>query len=341
MYTIYDYLKYYKDYSLKDLKWNKMDNLFLACLSYMPLKSFGFKTYGEVVSDLLKIKNVDTKDLMVPKSLELIQIVKESKRYNNIKFFNFISRVDSKTQFGAFTVVLDNIRVISFRGTDASIIGWLENFRIAYSYPTYTQSLAINYLRENINFFDKNVYVIGHSKGGNLALVSAMELSNFKFNKIKEVINFDGPGLRFTEYKSNKFNRLKTKLINIVPTGSYIGTLLYNENYNVVKSNTYAIGEHYPTSWNMFGIEFIKGTLSKTSVNLIKRTTVNIKDLDNNKIKDIFESAFKVFDKRETKNMKITLGDIVSLIKTMSKMDLELSSYITTILKTMIVLSRE
>ena len=30
MFTINDYLKYYKDYDLKEVPWNNMDNLFLS-----------------------------------------------------------------------------------------------------------------------------------------------------------------------------------------------------------------------------------------------------------------------------------------------------------------------
>ena len=71
MYTIYDYLKYYKDYSLKDLKWNAMDNLFLAIIVYMPLKSFDYKDYPTVMKEILKSDVKDVKDAMVPKTLEL------------------------------------------------------------------------------------------------------------------------------------------------------------------------------------------------------------------------------------------------------------------------------
>ena len=340
MYTIYDYLKFYKNCSLKELKWNKMDNLFLACLVYMPHKSFEFKTYDELMLELAKKKHVNTIDLMIPRVIELIEIVKDAKRYKNMKIKNFINQVDSKTQFGALTAIIDNIKVISFRGTDGSVIGWLENFRIGYMYPTYTQTLAIDYLKKNIGFFDNNVYVIGHSKGGHLSMVSSMELSNFKFKKIKEVINLDGPGLIYDKYNSFKFDRLKTKLTNIIPTGSYVGTLLYNENYTVVKTNTKGILEHFPTSWCIFGTVFIKGALSKKSVNLIQKTTVNIKNINYEKTKEIFETAFQVFNKRETSDLKLNLHDIVNLIKTVKKCDSELINYIVTIIKTMISLSK-
>ena len=341
MYTIYDYLKFYKDYSLKDLKWNMMDNLFIAILSYMPVENFSYMSYSNLVDKILSVADYDKKDLMIPKVIELIDIVKDSKRYKNMQFTNFINRVDSSTQFGAITVNIGNIKVISFKGSDGSVVGWLENFRICYEYPTFTQKLAINYLNENIGLFDKNIYVTGHSKGGNLALVSAMELSDFKYNKIKNIINFDGPGVRYNEFITPKFKRFKGELINIVPSGSYIGTLLFNKEYTVIKSNSHAINEHYPTSWNIFGCEFINSYLSKLSVGLIKMSSVNVKDLDYDKVKEIFENAFKVFNKRETSHLKISLKDIIDIVKSVNQLDPELSKYISTIITTMIKLSKE
>ena len=339
MYTIFDYLKYYKDYDLSELNWNIMDDLLLSILVYMPLKSFNFKRFVTVIKEILELDKNNYKDLMSPRVFEVVDIIKNSKRYHNMKFYNFVNILDSKTQFGAMTIKLYGIKSISFRGTDQYVIGWLENFRIAYEYPTYTQNLAINYLNNNISIFDNTVYVGGHSKGGNLALVSSMELSKLKLSSIKKIYNFDGPGLRYNEYISDKYLKVKDRLVNIVPTGSYIGTLLYNENYQVVKSNAHAFNEHFPTSWNIFGITFVKGTLSKLSVNLIKRTTINMQTFDEEKIKQIFETAFKIFDKRETDKLKIGLKDIVNLIKTMDKMEPELSKYLGSVITTMIKLS--
>lgn len=40
MYTIYDYLKYYKNTSLYEVKWNSLDSLMCAILVYLPVSSF-------------------------------------------------------------------------------------------------------------------------------------------------------------------------------------------------------------------------------------------------------------------------------------------------------------
>lgn len=342
MYTINDYIKYYKDYTIKDLKWNMMDNLLMSILVYMPINSFECKIFEEVINSILKIKKVSPDyDLMVPKVIEIANLLKDSIRYKDLKFRNFKNQVNKKAQFGAVTCTLYNIKVISFRGTDSSVIGWLENYRLAYSYPTYTHTLAINYLKENIKFFDNNVIVLGHSKGGNLALVSAMEMNNFKFNKISQVINFDGPGLRKDEYLSYKYNRVSSKLLNIIPTGSYVGSLLYNNNYKVVQSNEHAVNVHYPTSWCIFGICFVEGELSKLSKELLTRSTVNMDNIDREKFAEICENAFEIFKDKETSKMKIGVNDVSNLLKTIHKMDPELSKYIGSIFANILSIAKK
>ena len=339
MYTIYDYLNYYKDESFENLPWNMMDNLLCSILSYVPLKSFNKLKFNEFINNI-KEKPIKETDLMRPMVLKVIDIIKNSKRYKDMVLENFINMRDESTQFGAMTIKINDIKIISFKGTDGSVIGWLENFRLIYTYPTNTHKLAIDYVKNNITVLDNEVYIIGHSKGGNLAMVSAMEQTISKFSKIKQVINYDGPGFRKCEFESDKYKKLLPKLINIIPTGSYIGTILYNKNYHVVTSSSYAINEHYPTSWNIFGTKFVTGKLSIGSKEIIKRTTIEMSKLDENKIKEIIENVFKVFEDRISEKGKVSMKELIEVLKSMHNMDKELSSYITIILKTMMSISK-
>ena len=338
MYTIYDYLNYYKDESFENLPWNMMDNLLCSILSYVPLKSFNKLKFNEVINNIRENPIKET-DLMRPIVLKVIDIIKNSKRYKDMIIENFINMRDESTQFGVMTIKINDIKIISFKGTDGSVIGWLENFRLIYTYPTNTHKLAIDYVKNNITVLDNEVYIIGHSKGGNLAMVSAMEQTISKFSKIKQVINYDGPGFRKSEFESDKYKKLLPKLINIIPTGSYIGTILYNKNYHVVTSSSHAINEHYPTSWNIFGTKFVTGKLSIGSKEIIKRTTIEMSKLDENKIKEIIENVFKVFEDRISEKGKVSMKELIEVLKSMHNMDKELSSYITIILKTMMSIS--
>ena len=216
------------------------------------------------------------------------------------------------------------------------MIGWLENFRLAYEYPTYTQKLAIDYLKNNISFLDQDVYVVGHSKGGNLAMASAMELTDSKFSKIRKVCNFDGPGFKKEEYESNKYKRLNEKLLNIIPTGSVVGTLLYNDNYKVVSSNEIAFDEHYPTSWKVFGQYFIEGKLSDISKQFHKNASDGLETLDKEKLKKTIETGFKSFEKEYSCDFKLNFNDIKTFYTNMKNVDPEIRNYIDVIMDELI-----
>jgi len=238
MYTVIDYLKYYRDIPFTEVSLNQLDFLICAILVYLPLNDFkeakSLKDFSKIA---LELENKDYDGMMIPKSYEVLKYLQNAKRYANMKIMNFVNLKNEKTQFGACKFLMDKKTIIAFKGTDGSTIGWVENFRLLYDYPTYTQRLSLNYLEDNIKFNDKNVYVVGHSKGGNLAMASVMELSRPLFKKVKKVYNFDGPGFLKKEFDSLKYRELLPKLVNIIPTGSVVGSLLFNKNYKIGRAH--------------------------------------------------------------------------------------------------------
>lgn len=340
METISSYFTKYKDTTFKELPWNDLDYLFCAILAYLPLKSFSEKkTFNELVNNINN-GNLYEKNIHMEKTIFLLlNILTNSARYKNMVFYNFVNDVNDNTQFGALTIKVNNMKIISFKGSDKSIIGWLENFRLAYSYPTYTQELAINYLNNNIAFKDNNIHIVGHSKGGNLAMSSVMNLNKSKLRKIKQIVNFDGPGFKYTEYNSERFKNISNKIKTILPTGSYIGVLMFNDNYNVIKTSKRGIAEHYPINWLVDDYNFVNGQLSKVSNELHLRTTINTQDLDLDKFKIIFEAIFKTLDYKKTKDINITLTDIKTMFSNIKEIDKETSKYFYTIIKSMLKIS--
>lgn len=342
MNTIYDYLKENKDFEIDKLPWNIIDNLLLSIIVYIPIESFmGTKTFDEMCSIIESFKIPSKSEFISKKIKGIIEIIKGSKRYEKLKFKNFENKVDGNTQFGAMTCVIDKTKIIVFKGTDRSIIGWLENFRLVYEYPTYTQTLALKYLRRNVNFFDKDVYVIGHSKGGNMAMSSVMELNDFKFKRIKEVINFDGPGFRKKEFLSEKFKKMSSKLVNIVPSDSYIGVLMFNNKYNVISTSAHAINVHYPIFWNISKTEFVNSKLSRLSSELSERTSKNIEDINDESMKLFFEESFKAIENKKTEDIKFSFTDIISIFKRIKGIDKETFNYVNSVLKSMIKISKK
>ena len=62
MFTINDYLKFYKDKPLNEIGWNQIDNLLCSILVYIPIPNFkkdGYKVYGTKVNGGKSLKSVE------------------------------------------------------------------------------------------------------------------------------------------------------------------------------------------------------------------------------------------------------------------------------------------
>ena len=77
-------------------------------------------------------------------------------------------------QFGAVTFIDEaGATYVVFRGTDGTAVGWAEDAQFGLDFPTIAQLWAARYLRYAAGRAPGPVTVIGHSKGGNLALYAA------------------------------------------------------------------------------------------------------------------------------------------------------------------------
>lgn len=85
--------------------------------------------------------------------------------------------------------------VVAFRGTDNTLVGWKEDFNMAFRCPIPAQESAEEYLlsiakrsskkRYNLHKAVPRIIVAGHSKGGNMAVYAAMKLNSGNFNSCK------------------------------------------------------------------------------------------------------------------------------------------------------------
>lgn len=335
MFTIYDYLDYYKNCSFEEVGFNQMDAMLFACLVYLPIKSFSEnKSYKDFVSYAYTFYKDDYSGVMKPASFALLNKIKISKRYENIIISNFKNVRNNDTQFGAMSVRLNDNLLIAFKGSDSSLISWIENLRLNYQYPTYTQSKGIKYAKDNILDSDKNVYLVGHSKGGNLAMCAGMEIPSGLRDKVKVIYNFDGPGFLKKEY-DKKFNLIKEKVVNIVPTGSVVGMCLYNDNFKSVKSKDLAFGEHYPVGWGVFGEFFVKTSLSRVSKQIHEMTTTNLDAVDKKQLGETIEELCKGLGVDYDSDFHLSISEIWEIIRNMKGIDPKVYKYLTSVMQTL------
>lgn len=335
MFTIYDYLDYYKNCSFEEVGFNQMDAMLFACLVYLPIKSFSEnKSYKDFVSYAYTFYKDDYSGVMKPASFALLNKIKTSKRYENIIISNFKNVRNNDTQFGAMSVRFNDNLLIAFKGSDSSLISWIENLRLNYQYPTYTQSKGIKYAKDNILDSDKNVYLVGHSKGGNLAMCAGMEIPSGLRDKVKVIYNFDGPGFLKKEYEK-KFNLIKEKVVNIVPSGSVVGMCLYNDNFKSVKSKDLAFGEHYPVGWGVFGEFFVKTSLSRVSKQIHEMTTTNLDAVDKKQLGETIEELCKGLGVDYDSDFHLSMSEIWEIIRNMKGIDPKVYKYLTSVMQTL------
>lgn len=89
----------------------------------------------------------------------------------------YVNKTDLKDekQFSAITFLLDDGTIyIAYRGTDATFIGWKEDFNMAFITPIPSQEDGVNYLNAVASRVSGELKIGGHSKGGNIAVYSSM-----------------------------------------------------------------------------------------------------------------------------------------------------------------------
>ncbi len=265
MYNIFDYMIWRSDLSFEQSPINEIDFAIfsqLIMLSYplhfeMPqIKEDHSITIAELGKKVLENKKsfIDNIGLIIPPQLvDLVILMGNSKRYKDLVIRNYISNIclNKETQFTALTIDLDEEkRVVVFSGTDDTIIGWKENFNMMFTFPTEAQSLSEKYLRKLAK--DKKLYIVGHSKGGNLAMFSTLHCPKKIFDNIIQVYCYDAPGLS-EDIKLNIENKRRLeKIISYSPQTAIIGRLFHHyETEIVVHSKNLGLYQHDLLSWEV------------------------------------------------------------------------------------------
>jgi hypothetical protein len=117
----------------------------------------------------------------------------------------------------------DHTTVICFKGTDEHMIGWKEDCYLSYR-DIASQEDALYYVNRYCKLY-KTYRIIGHSKGGNLAIYAAVHCKPLIRWRIKEVLSNDGPGLRPGSYDPKIFEKIKDRYTLIVPEKDAVGTI--------------------------------------------------------------------------------------------------------------------
>ena len=279
-------------------------------------------------------------------NLQLFRLAAANPRFRNmeIRHVAVCYDPDLEQQFAAMTFVLEpGVEYIAFRGTDGSMLGWKEDFNLAFMDEIPSQKLAVRYLELCHSLEDEHCefYVGGHSKGGNLAQYGSLSCSPEARCRIRAVYCLDAPGFRreTTERLEHAHRESGLSIVRIVPQSSLVGMLLQeDEDYRVVDSDALGLMQHSAYSWQITGKDFCYRDDLTASGAYVDRTIHDwLKAQDDDHRKVFVNTIFGFLEQNNLTTVsnfrKLRPSDIPELISSLRAIDDETLSVILKMLR--------
>lgn len=252
------YLKWRGDLLVKDYPFNEVDALILSELVYIHFEEIVPKVGEEGCITIRDAsakygKSISREMMYYREKEELFDELAISPRFRDMTLCNYVSTLDveAQQQFAAMHInVSPNMTFIAFRGTDSTVTGWREDFNMSYMMPVPAQQSAVDYVNQTAKGVFKKYWIGGHSKGGNLAIYSAVFCNPRVQKKIIRVNSFDGPGFNRKMVDDAAYKLIEDRIDAYVPEGSIVGMLMeHEEDFKVVQSAEFALLQHEGFSW--------------------------------------------------------------------------------------------
>lgn len=308
MRSITDYVKKYGKYTIDEMPFNDVDSLVLSQLAYLKFDGMvpGIKENlpSVAIRELPSHERFlhlfdDERYEKVNKALFKAAI--KSPRFQNMRLNYYVNLIDVgwEIQFSAVTCLFEEGLVyVAFRGTDETIVGWKEDFNMAFQTPVPAQEKAVQYLNYAAGNIAGEFIVGGHSKGGNLAVYSSMMCVPEVRKRILRIYSHDGPGFRQEVLDSGEYDEIKGRIHKLIPHSSLVGMLLQTqENYEVVECKKFGLLQHDPFNWIVEDGDFkrVDGLYKHVEM---QDESVNqwIRDMDKEQLREFVEQLFAVIN---------------------------------------------
>jgi len=341
MSNILDYLDWRGDLDLTQSPFNEVDNLLLAELSFLDLEGI-VPAVG--VADSISLREAIERYLLqregmtihmgvlVPDEIPVMAAkMAESRRFGDMRLDGFRTCLDvrQEIQFAAMTVDLgDGSIYISFRGTDDTLVGWKEDFNMAFLDTVPSQRLAVEYVREMAAIYpEREIRIGGHSKGGNLTVYSAVHCGAEIQSRLICAYNNDGPGFKRPMSEVSAYHAVRERIVTIIPESSVVGMLLeHDENYTVVRSNERGLYQHDGFSWEVLGTAFVHlQEVSEESLVSDKAIRAVIGEMDDAQREMFVDALFDVLGSSDAQTLTEMESDRSKTVSAMVKSYTELS----------------
>lgn len=347
--NVINYINKYAHLTFDELKFNELDELVLAVISYVDFDGIleNNKYHKVRLQDAAKEffikynkKEINSNLQGVLGAIKIFDYIKNENRYKDLYLYNYSYKCDHDKQFSAMFIDIDEkTTYISFEGTDDLISGWKEDFQMTYMFPIPGQREAIKYINKSIPLFTNRKYIIGgHSKGGNLSIVASMYANPLIKPKIKKIVAFDSPGLKQSEIDSKHYKSIESRIELVVPDSCLIGILLRRTRpFKVIKSSISGPMAHNYLYWETENNKFVRSKLTNGTKETERIINEWLNKYDYKQREFLVTEMFNVFDRAHIESLtdiKITnIGKIKAFIDESKKLDAEAQVMLKTLVQ--------
>lgn len=306
---IIDFVETYGRRLFSEVPLTSIDMVVINELGYLPLDQWAKATIQPVlIADLAQEIDQRYQDeasftFTVNKDrIALIKAVIAAPRYKDLCFSHYVSILDEdfEKQFAAVVMTIETIDYcqVIFRGTDETVIGWKEDFKMTYRREIPAQAQAKTYLTEFLTAHpDKKVVVSGHSKGGNLGLFAAANLALQLKQQLVYILMLDAPGLHEQVLSSPGYQAVRHKVCALRPKESIVGSMLSNDVQGIfIDSQLPGILQHNVMAWETQGLAW---ALAPGPTELSQALEVTFREwtktLGKSALKTYFDTIFDLF----------------------------------------------
>ena len=323
MANIFDYITWRGDLRFTQSPFNPVDNIIFSQFAYLPLDGIapGPSPYDGVESgsisvrraaELFKEKLQNDPDIeqaiIFKEDPALLRAMGSSQRFGNCRLYGYVNLIDieREVQFAAVCVDTgDDSCFIVYRGTDLTLIGWKEDFKMSFSEVVPAQIEAAHYLEKMAQKIKGHLRVGGHSKGGNLAIYAASQCSAKIQHRITDIYSNDAPGFHEKVIASNGFAEIKERIHAFIPQESVVGLLLEHGNIpHVIKSAQAGLRQHELHSWEVTHNDMVHlNSVTQGSLFVNKTLREWIDALDIAHREQFFEALYTILSASQAKSL--------------------------------------
>ncbi|MGN1163422.1 MAG: Mbeg1-like protein [Candidatus Ornithospirochaeta sp.] len=309
--NILDVMTWLGEVGKESLPYYDVDMLAITILEYRKTEGIRKEDYGKTIRELENQAcpiPIEEAKLFDVNQFKLWKKMASSRRYSTLRLMDAVGETTGEgkdaEQYAAALFQDGDDSYLVYRGTDESLTGWKEDFNMAFEDEIPAEKRALESL-EKIAPKTKRLHILGHSKGGTLALYSALKASGEAFEKISSIYVFDAPGLPDSLIEGERWEKVKSITHSYIPTSSIIG-MLFNTipGATVVKSSSLGLLQHDAFTWNLSGGKFVVAPEISQHSRKVDKTVRNFLSMTPKSEREVLvETMFKILKVLDEENV--------------------------------------